>query len=1504
MDERYIALMLVLLFKQCQICSSQSPCSSNPCLNNGNCYVNTNNTYRCSCRTGYKGDRCEYPAFVKGYVSTGKPAYQSATYSSGGISYDAGLAVDGNGNQDFSIGSCSRTVVSVNQNPYWYIDLGSLHIIERVYVYTPYGYEDASNQLGSIDYLSTSYSWYPDVIGRFVFLFQKKIPTLIPVVTCPGDIDIIGTSSSRVSWDAPTVVDDVDTGLTATCTSSSGSYFPVGSTTVTCTATDSDANTGQCTFTIQLLLEDNEMPIVVCRNDISTSSSSFRQYTWNDPTVSDNIDTGLSANCTPPSGSSFNGGSVTHVTCNATDSAGNTGSCQFTLTVLDTGNPTVTCPSNIVRNSHTDQTTVTWIASVQDYGDPDLSADCIPPSGSSFRLGSTDVICTDRAGNIGICAFKITVNHNNNPYENPNVVCPDDVIRITTSDRVTVTWDDPSVTDNVDTGLSATCTPSSGSSFNIGSTDVTCFATDSVGNYGSCNLKVIVIDIDAPIVTCPFNMEEDTDGGQATVTWSDPSVTDNVDSGLSATCTPSSGSLFNIGSTDVACTAMDTDGKTGSCKFTVSVNGRDWLNVIKLNWQECFHNNYVNKLECRDALKQLLDKHEGLFKEELGLLKHIKADVLLKGDAKPMISKAYRVPYALRSDVDTELDRLVNIGVLTPVTHSQWASGIVTVRKKDGSVRLCGNYKPTINPVLQSVAPPNINVDDILSNLAGGETFTKLDLAQAYNQMELSDESKKVLTIITEKGLFQQNRLVFGITSAPAIWQNAMNVILKDLPGVQVYLDDILVTGKDDQEHLGNLERVLVRLQDYGLRLKRGKCEFMKQSVEYLGHCVDKHGVHKSIDKIDHILQMPLPSDITTLRSYLGMVNYYRSFVPRLATILAPLTSMLEKGREFKWTELARNAWVKSKEMLRHSGFLVHYDPNLPLTVATDASGEGVGAVLSHMVNGKERPIKFASRSLNKTERNYPQLEREALAIVYACKKFYSYIYGRKFILITDNKPLTTIFGPKKGLPILAAERIQRWALYLSGFDYNIKFRNSQANANADCLSRLPVEGPPRHSEISVAHIGSREILPVTSAEIRNNTRKDVILSRVMRNELTIEGGCLLWGVRVIIPPKLRQQVLEELHVGHIGVVKMKGLARSHFWWPLLDAQIEETAKKCDSCQRIQNNPTIAPMHPWLPVSNPGERVHVDFAGPFEGLAYLIVVDAFSKWPEVFIMQSTTSHKTIGVLRTLFSRNGLPQVLVSDNGPQFTSGEFKSFMAMNGISHKLSAPYHPSTNGQAERFVQSLKQGLRAARNDSGDPQTKLDRFLLSYRNAEHSLTKETPAKLFMNRSIRTRLDILRPNINDSVRNNLHKAMHKRDRKLRLYETNDLVYVRNYIGQTKWVPGVVVNQEGPLNYKIDVGNKLVWKRHVDQIKDRGVNVDFENKEGEDMDTEYVDKRVEEILSRKTKENCINDNVKSNDAIEQTKENCINDNVKSNVATKPSVLRRSTRVRKAPDRFHY
>jgi hypothetical protein len=273
----------------------------------------------------------------------------------------------------------------------------------------------------------------------------------------------------------------------------------------------------------------------------------------------------------------------------------------------------------------------------------------------------------------------------------------------------------------------------------------------------------------------------------------------------------------------------------------------------------------------------------------------------------------------------------------------------------------------------------------------------------------------------------------------------------------RVYLDDILVTGSSEAEHMENLDRVLCRLSEYGLKLRKDKCEFLRSSVEYLGHVIDKDGVHKAQSKVKEIANMPLPKDLSSLRSYLGMLNYYRRYIPNLAAEIVPLNDMLQKQRKFKWSKEAIATFEKSKRLLQESGFLTHFDPRLPLVVATDASPFGIGAVLSHiMPTGEERPVMFVSRSLSKTECNYPQIEREALAIIFAVRKFYLYLYGRKFTLITDNKPLTAIFGPKTSLPILAAERMQRWAMLLAGFNYDIQYRRSAANANADCLSRLP----------------------------------------------------------------------------------------------------------------------------------------------------------------------------------------------------------------------------------------------------------------------------------------------------------------------------------------------------------------------------------------------------------------------------------------------------------------
>ncbi|XP_071961245.1 hyalin-like [Antedon mediterranea] len=603
-DGIFVCFMILFLL-QCFICSFQitdnpNPCSLNPCLNHGSCYlVYDENTYNCSCVQGFGGDRCQYQVSIKSTLSTGKPAYQSTTYSSGGTSYDASLAVNGDIDRDFNSGQCARTVG--NQNPYWYVDLGMVYSISDIQVYTPYGYEvrnygievyvvdsedsplNASNRCGFLDSKYTYY-WIDFIQpsnGRFIFLFQRRSNeitvcyvnvngiALIPIVTCPSDIVMVGTPSN-VTWDPPTVIDDTDLGLIANCTPSSGSSFPSGPTTVTCTATDSDANTGACSFSVEFIAEDNEKPIVVCQDKMVLAKSSSGTYILeHDLSVTDNIDSDLSATCTP-SMQYFPIGS-TKVICNATDRAGNTGNCTFTVNVTWIGDPIVTCPRDIKKYSDTDQTIVTWNDTiVQDYGEADLVATCTPPSGSHFSLGSTEVACytINTAGKTALCTFKVTVNHN----ENPNLVCPEDQVRVTNSNQVTVTWNDPTVSDNVDTGLSATCTPLSGSSFNAGSTDVTCSAMDTARYKGSCVLKVIVINIEAPIVTCPENIEKDSNTVKDTVTWDDPSVTDNVDTGLSATCTPPSGSSFYIGSTDVTCSAMDTTGNTGSCVFTVTIN--------------------------------------------------------------------------------------------------------------------------------------------------------------------------------------------------------------------------------------------------------------------------------------------------------------------------------------------------------------------------------------------------------------------------------------------------------------------------------------------------------------------------------------------------------------------------------------------------------------------------------------------------------------------------------------------------------------------------------------------------------------------------------------------------------------------------------------------------------------------------------------------------------------------------------------------------------------------
>ena len=493
---------------------------------------------------------------------------------------------------------------------------------------------------------------------------------------------------------------------------------------------------------------------------------------------------------------------------------------------------------------------------------------------------------------------------------------------------------------------------------------------------------------------------------------------------------------------------------------------------------------------------------------------------------------------------------------------------------------------------------PLPRIEELFASLARGKKFSKLDLAHAYQQVPLDEQSKKLVIINTPKGLFRYNRLPFGISSAPAIFQRIIEGILQGIPHVCIYLDDILITGEDDAEHLHTLELVLSRLEAAGLRLKKEKCAFLMPSVEYLGHTIAADGLYPTKEKTRAIVEAPTPQDVSQLRSFLGMINYYSKFLPNLSSTLAPLYRLLEKKTGWSWGEKQEAAFQTAKKQLTSTRLLVHYDPRRPLVLSCDASPYGVGAVLSHrMDDGSEQPIAFASRSLTPAERRYAQLEKEGLAIIFGVKKFNQYLLGRTFVILSDHKPLQHLFSANCPVPPLASARIQRWALTLGAYNYSIEYKPGQDHANADTLSRLPlpesVLNVPQPAEL-ILLMDTLDNTPVHAAQIRQWTETDPLLSQVRemvlkgwkevkmeelvpyqrrKDELSVQDGCLLWGVRVVVVPLAgRSKVRGELHQCHPGIARMKSLSRSYVWWPGIDQDIETKVKACFDCQQNQQN--------------------------------------------------------------------------------------------------------------------------------------------------------------------------------------------------------------------------------------------------------------------------------------------------------------------------------------------
>ena len=393
-----------------------------------------------------------------------------------------------------------------------------------------------------------------------------------------------------------------------------------------------------------------------------------------------------------------------------------------------------------------------------------------------------------------------------------------------------------------------------------------------------------------------------------------------------------------------------------------SLIGRDWMRRIQFDWKS-FGLFKVHAMQSK--LDDVLNKHPDIFKDELGLIKSTTAKIHIDSQSQPRFCNPRPVPYALRTKVEQELDRLEKSGIIEPVQFSEWAAPIVPVVKRHGAIRVCGYYKLTANQASKLDTYPLPRIDDIIAQLSGGKTFSKLDLAHAYQQLALDQESKQITTINTHKGLYRYHRLPFGIHSAPSIFQRTMEGVLRGIPHVSVYIDDILITGETDEEHLQNLDTVLSRLENEGLRLKLEKCAFVLPKIEYLGHTISSQGLHPSPDKVRAIVEAPAPRNVSQLRSFLGMVNYYGKFLNQLSSLLAPLYHLLQQKTKWHWGTNQQKAFSEVKKLLTSSQVLAHYDPKKNLLISCDASPYGIGAVLSHVSeDGTEKPIAYASRSL------------------------------------------------------------------------------------------------------------------------------------------------------------------------------------------------------------------------------------------------------------------------------------------------------------------------------------------------------------------------------------------------------------------------------------------------------------------------------------------------------------------------------------------------------------